>query len=129
MARPKLWSASAETASAAIQSATERTNAKRPMIYGLPGFRFAKRKLIPDGALSQTAGRCCRAKHRDLTKAEVQTLQAESVLVPNNPTVGSFPGCARAAKGHAAAAPPSSVMNSRRVIRSPRRRAAGKNLG
>src|SRR5262249_18633756 len=29
---------------------------------------------------------------------------------------------ARAARGHAAAAPPSSVMNSRRVIRSPRRR-------
>src|SRR5262249_19983460 len=37
--------------------------------------------------------------------------------------------CARAASGHAAAAPPMSVMNSRRfifaVIRSPRRRAAG----
>ena len=31
--------------------------------------------------------------------------------------------CARAARGHAAAAPPSSVMNSRRrIIRSPRRR-------
>ena len=30
--------------------------------------------------------------------------------------------CARAASGHAAAAPPSSVMNSRRLIRSPRRR-------
>jgi hypothetical protein len=31
--------------------------------------------------------------------------------------------CARAASGHAAA-PPTSVMNSRRFIRSPRRRAA-----
>ena len=31
--------------------------------------------------------------------------------------------CARAASGHTAAAPPSSVMNSRRLIRSPRRRA------
>ena len=31
--------------------------------------------------------------------------------------------CVRAASGHAAAAPPSSVMNSRRVIRSPRRRS------
>ena len=30
--------------------------------------------------------------------------------------------CARAASGHAAAAPPSSVMNSRRLIQSPRRR-------
>ena len=30
--------------------------------------------------------------------------------------IGSFPGCcARAASGHAAAAPPSSVMNSRRL--------------
>jgi hypothetical protein len=31
------------------------------------------------------------------------------------------PGCARAASGHVAAAPPSSVMNERRLIRSPRR--------
>jgi hypothetical protein len=30
--------------------------------------------------------------------------------------------CARAASGHAAAAPPSSVMNARLLIRSPRRR-------
>jgi uncharacterized protein YchJ len=30
--------------------------------------------------------------------------------------------CARTASGHAAAAPPSSVMNSRRFIPSPRRR-------
>ena len=36
---------------------------------------------------------------------------------------GAFAGCcARATSGHAAA-PPSSVMNARRVIRSPRRRA------
>jgi hypothetical protein len=33
------------------------------------------------------------------------------------------PCCARVASGQAAAAPPSSVMNSRRFIRSPRRRA------
>ena len=32
------------------------------------------------------------------------------------------PCCARAASGHATAAPPRSVMNSRRFIRSPRRR-------
>src|SRR5262249_11740855 len=38
------------------------------------------------------------------------------------------PCCARTATGHPAAAPPSSVMNSRRFIRSPRRRgrAAGR---
>ena len=36
------------------------------------------------------------------------------VAPPKNPMVGSFPACcARAASGHAAAAPPSSVMNSR----------------
>ena len=33
-----------------------------------------------------------------------------------------FGCCARTASGHAAAAPPSSVMNSRRLIQSPRRR-------
>jgi hypothetical protein len=42
---------------------------------------------------------------------------AESVLEPKYPMIGSLPGCcARAASGHAAAAPPSSVMNSRRFI-------------
>jgi hypothetical protein len=35
-------------------------------------------------------------------------------------TTGTAGCCARAASGHAAAASPSSVMNSRRVIRSPR---------
>ena len=38
-----------------------------------------------------------------------------------NPIIG-IAGCrARAASGHAAPAPPSSVMNSRRITRSPRR--------
>jgi hypothetical protein len=37
---------------------------------------------------------------------------AESVVVPKNPMVGSFVGCcARAESDHAAASPPSSVMN------------------
>jgi hypothetical protein len=36
--------------------------------------------------------------------------------------------CARAASGHVAAAPPSSVMNSRRLTRSPRRRARANYL-
>src|SRR5262249_53230155 len=46
------------------------------------------------------------------------------------------PCCARAASGHVTAAPPSSVMNSRRFIRSPRRRgpaasrvSSGRGLG
>ena len=38
-----------------------------------------------------------------------------------NPITGSASCCARAASGHATAAPPSSVMNSRRFIQSPRR--------
>ena len=39
-----------------------------------------------------------------------------------NPITGSAGCCARAASGQAAAAPPNSAMNSRRLIRSPRRR-------
>src|SRR5262249_23757329 len=40
-------------------------------------------------------------------------------LPPRKPMVGSFPGCcARAVSGQTAAAPPSSLMNSRRVNRS-----------
>ena len=49
------------------------------------------------------------------------TRPADSPL--RNPITGIAGCCARAASGHAAAAPPRSVMNSRRLIRSPRRRA------
>jgi hypothetical protein len=36
---------------------------------------------------------------------------------PRNPMVGGLPAfCARAASGHAATAPPSSAMNSRRFM-------------
>ena len=49
-------------------------------------------------------------------KAATHGLAAEGVGPTRNPMVGSFVGCcARAASGHAAAAPPSSVMNLRRV--------------
>src|SRR6516162_7950870 len=50
--------------------------------------------------------------------------QDEQRGTPTNPITGSFPACcAPAASGHVAAAPPSSVMKSRRfmLIRSPRR--------
>src|SRR6516164_2474855 len=48
-------------------------------------------------------------------KAATHWLQADGVVVPRNPIVGSFPACcARAATGHVAAAPPTRVMNSRR---------------
>src|SRR5271154_5193946 len=50
------------------------------------------------------------------TKAAVHALQIEA-SAPRNPTVGSLPACcARAASGHVAAPPPTSVMNSRRLI-------------
>src|SRR5262249_55030481 len=50
------------------------------------------------------------------TKAATHWLQAEGVVVPRNPMVGSFPACcARATSGHAAA-PPRSEMNSRRCV-------------
>ena len=48
---------------------------------------------------------------------------ASGDVASRNPITGIAGCCARAASGHAAAAPPSSVMNSRRFIRSPRRRA------
>src|SRR5262249_26375757 len=41
-------------------------------------------------------------------------------LASRNPTTG-IAGCCARASGHAAAAPPSSVMTSRRLIRSPHR--------
>src|SRR5262249_29855970 len=45
---------------------------------------------------------------------------AQGVAVPRNPMVGSFFGCAGAASGHAATAPPpSKLMNSRRLIAFP----------
>jgi hypothetical protein len=48
------------------------------------------------------------------TNAATQVLQAESVPAPKSPIVGNLAGCCtRAASGHPAA-PPSSVMKSRR---------------
>src|SRR5436309_10059969 len=44
------------------------------------------------------------------------------VSLLRNPITGIAGCCARAASGHVAAAPPRSVMNSRRFIQSPRRR-------
>jgi hypothetical protein len=55
----------------------------------------------------------------------VHWLLCATVLVARRYQMIGIGCCPRAASGHAAAAPPSSVMNSRRLIRSPRRRAAG----
>src|SRR6516165_4981125 len=48
------------------------------------------------------------------TKVAVHWLCAAALPVPSNPMVAAFACCARAASGHAAA-PPSNVMNSRRL--------------
>ena len=55
-------------------------------------------------------------------KAVTRCGTSESDVLRKKPTNATAGCCARAASGHAAAAPPSSVMNSRRFIRSPRRR-------
>jgi len=52
------------------------------------------------------------------TKAATNWLHVEGVAVPRNPIVGSFAGWACVASGHAAA-PPTKVMNSRRLIVAP----------
>src|SRR5262249_52775826 len=51
------------------------------------------------------------------TKEATRWPSAAGVAPPKYPVVGSFGGCcARAASGQPAAAPPSSVMNARRLI-------------
>jgi hypothetical protein len=58
------------------------------------------------------------SSRRRCTKALTHSLLAERVLWPKNPITGSFARCcALAASGHTAAAPPSSAMNSRLLIR------------
>jgi hypothetical protein len=51
------------------------------------------------------------------TKAATHWLSAEGVFAPNSPMVGGFvASCARAPSGQLTAAPPSSVINSRRFM-------------
>ena len=47
------------------------------------------------------------------------------MLPPRNPIVGNFVVCCACAASGQVAAPPTSAMNSRRLIRSPRRRGKG----
>jgi hypothetical protein len=54
--------------------------------------------------------------------AATRCLADAAVVLRRNPITGIAGCCARAAIGHVAAAPPRSVMNSRRLTRSPRRR-------
>src|SRR5262245_20735573 len=60
--------------------------------------------------------------HRPRWNARSRSPKVSNEALLRNPITGIAGCCARAASGHAAA-PPSSVMNSRRLItRSPRRR-------
>ena len=52
---------------------------------------------------------------RPWRKARSRSTTASGDRFSRNPTTGIAPCCARAASGHAAAAPPSTVMNSRRL--------------
>jgi len=56
--------------------------------------------------------------------ADVPDAESSAERLLRNPITGIAGCCARAATGDAMAAPPSTAMNSRRLIRSPRRRAA-----
>src|SRR5262245_26021530 len=62
------------------------------------------------------------ASFRPCRKGSTVYAKPAAGVLLRNPTTGIAVCCARAATGHAAAAPPNSVMNSRRFIRSPRRR-------
>src|SRR5262245_29976228 len=104
---------------ATITSTLSRTNsaaisANRPVRPSAQRYSIAR---LRPSIQPSSRSRC--------TKAAVHGPQADAVVVPRNPMVGTFPACcARAASGHAAAAPPSSVMNARRfmfaLIRAPR---------
>ena len=85
-------------------------------------YRFA-----PGGAQVQVLAKELVALQPDAIFASgtpiVTALQRESTTIPIV-FAGIAGCCARAATGHVATAPPSSVMNSRRLLtRSPRRRA------
>jgi hypothetical protein len=67
---------------------------------------------------------------RPSTNAWVRVAKDAGVPNRRTPIRGTlWDCCARAASGHAAAAPPSSVMNSRRFTRSPRRRGRVASAG
>src|SRR5262245_5911297 len=84
----------------------------------LPGTRCASLPQAQD-APEAPAGQPISL--RPLRKAATRDADASREPGLTRPMTGTAGCCARAATGHAAA-PPSSVMNSRRFIRSPRRR-------
>ena len=127
----------------AMRAETLHTNVSA--IGGLSIFcRFARqeheRAWASDNYRSQwSAAHClavCTVAHRHAFRigfgleSHVTAVAASSIFMDHLPEItkpitGIAGCCARAASGHAAAAPPSRVMNSRRFIRSPRRHALG----
>jgi hypothetical protein len=89
------------------------------------GARFDRVLAVYSNAVLALRGRVAWA-HDWISDPTLTPLFQALPGAPRNPMVGTFPACcARAMSGHAAAAPPSSVMNSRRLTRSPRRRGQG----
>src|SRR5262249_45932926 len=60
-------------------------------------------------------------------KASTKIAKESAAPLTKNPISAAI-CCALAATGHAAAAPPSRAMTSRRFIRSPRRKVGGENV-
>jgi hypothetical protein len=63
--------------------------------------------------------RCSRFPFRPWRNAVTRCVASASDALRRNPITGIAGFCARAASGHAAAVPPSSAMNSRRLMCSP----------
>src|SRR5215831_2546319 len=74
-------------------------------------------KIFSRLLLLANAPQCSRQFHPNHRQMLLHRLQTEA-SAPRSPTTGIVGCCACAASGHAAAAPPSSVMNSRRFMSS-----------
>jgi hypothetical protein len=84
-----------------------------------------RERLNADRELSYARARAQSNKGPALLR--LLTAAPHAAQINQSRTDQSVACCARAASGHAAAAPPSSVMNSRLFTRSPRRRVAGES--
>ena len=113
MADVACFAAEAALSTVTTTSTLRRTNSSRDLGVAL-GASFRPAILDRDGAALDPASRPVAARERPTKGA------GRAVPVPRNP-MAEVGCCALAWSGHAAA-PPSNVINSRRLIRSPRRR-------
>src|SRR5262249_11046144 len=80
-----------------------------------PRFRYNARYVPPpsESRIATVRSSIQPSSRSRCTKPAIHWPWVEGVPPPMTPIIGSFDGCcARAASGHAAATPPSSVMNS-----------------